>query len=526
MRTAHAPAPRSVLILVASSAVALAACSSFDTKHSPQAPDAYYDEASTGTSTTDAGSTADAGDGLPGETEQQLFLRPIATETHVFVANESRDTLTRVTVPSLQVITPPTGDQPAVVTASPDGATAVVFAAGSDEVDVIDTETFATSSVSVRPNLNWMEMSPDGRFVIVYNDEDADTPNTGSGAQSYNEISLVDVDNLRHWPMVVGFNPRQVQFTDDSTTAVVVSDAYLAVIDLTADDPSPTRIAIAQDVVNPPLAEEVAVTPDGSYAFVRQLDASDLVLVDLQTNEVDRLDIGTSLTDLDLTPDGSQAVAVARAAGELWIFDVADPFQPATVLDLPTEAILGSIVMASDGARGLLYSTVSGLSRYASWERDTNDIVVHGLVKPVQSIAISPDGATALVVHTLDNGSEVDNTSSFYNRYALTMVDLTDFFSNPLLLTGEVLDLSQSDDGSLGYLVMKGQPWLEILHYDSLLYDEIELKSEPEHVGVLPNSTTAWVSQQHDLGRISFYNPDDQTLQTLTGFELNSGIEH
>jgi hypothetical protein len=33
------------------------------------------------------------------------------------------------------------------------------------------------------------------------------------------------------------------------------------------------------------------------------------------------------------------------------------------------------------------------------------------------------------------------------------------------------------------------------------------------------------VSQDHDLGRISFYDPDDDSLETLTGFELNSGIE-
>ena len=36
----------------------------------------------------------------------------------------------------------------------------------------------------------------------------------------------------------------------------------------------------------------------------------------------------------------------------------------------------------------------------------------------------------------------------------------------------------------------------------------------------------AWVSQDHPLGRISFFDPDDASLETLTGFELNSGIEN
>ena len=64
------------------------------------------------------------------------------------------------------------------------------------------------------------------------------------------------------------------------------------------------------------------------------------------------------------------------------------------------------------------------------------------------------------------------------------------------------------------------------LDYDTLLYDEIDLKSQPEHVGVLPDTSYAWVSQEHDLGRISFYDADNDALETITGFELNSEIEH
>jgi hypothetical protein len=51
-------------------------------------------------------------------------------------------------------------------------------------------------------------------------------------------------------------------------------------------------------------------------------------------------------------------------------------------------------------------------------------------------------------------------------------------------------------------------------------------------VGVLPDldiadgdEPKAWVSQEHPLGRISFFDPDDTSLETITGFELNSEIE-
>jgi hypothetical protein len=48
---------------------------------------------------------------------------------------------------------------------------------------------------------------------------------------------------------------------------------------------------------------------------------------------------------------------------------------------------------------------------------------------------------------------------------------------------------------------------------------------------VLFDLNIVYISQEHDLGRISFYNPDadssagESELQTVTGFELNSAID-
>jgi hypothetical protein len=78
---------------------------------------------------------------------------------------------------------------------------------------------------------------------------------------------------------------------------------------------------------------------------------------------------------------------------------------------------------------------------------------------------------------------------------------------------------------------MDKQDFLEALDYDTLLYEQIPLKSDPVYVGVMPDldsadgkEPAAWVSQQHPLGRISFYDPDDASFQTITGFELNSEV--
>jgi hypothetical protein len=95
-----------------------------------------------------------------------------------------------------------------------------------------------------------------------------------------------------------------------------------------------------------------------------------------------------------------------------------------------------------------------------------------------------------------------------------------------MVLPDEPTSYSTSDDGGYGYFIMEGQDLLEVLDFGTLLYTEVDLKSPPVHLGVLPDSNIAWISQDHSLGRISFYEPSANTLDTITGFELNSEIEH
>jgi hypothetical protein len=72
---------------------------------------------------------------------------------------------------------------------------------------------------------------------------------------------------------------------------------------------------------------------------------------------------------------------------------------------------------------------------------------------------------------------------------------------------------------------MKDQPYLELLDYRTFVPSEIQLPSNPVHLGTLPETNTAFVSQEHGLGRISFFDTDESVLQTITGFELNAAIE-
>ncbi len=481
-------------------------------------------------STYDADASAPA---PPPEQEADLLLLPPAqTDVYVFVANPERDTVTRVDVGTLEVDTTRVGTDPRIVLTTPDHRTAVVFNRGDDTVTLLGAHTLDKQTVEVRANFNDMVLTPDGSHAVLWHNtarSEGDDP-VPEGLQSFNEVSFVRIATGEHFPMAVGFNPRMVRFTPDSTLAVVVADAYLATVDLTQVAPSAHLIELAPDLVDAPPAEEVIVAPDGSFAWVRQFGATELLVADLATDEVFTVPAGDNPTDLDLSHDGEEAVAVARGSQELWIYTSRRPREAPRVVALPADAPYGSLLVDPSGDQGILYTTASLVEQYAVWDRSTDEIRERPLVKPVRTMAINPTGESLMVFHTEDDGPLTEPT--FAGSWAITMVGLSDLRTNPLLLPSEPTSYAHGTDGTWGFFVMEDEPFLEVLDYRTLLHTEHPLRSLPSFVGVLPDldltdpqSPPAWISQEHELGRISFYDPDARTLETLTGFELNSEIE-
>ena len=518
------------------SLLGLWACSSAEMSIAPQADRAtsdsgYYYGDDADSEAGDYGGASEepeTDDGLGSETEETApLLLPATTNAYVFVANPDRNTVTRIEVSTLNVLTADVGVNPILVETSSDYRVAVTFNEGSDSLSVIDAETLAVQDIEIRNNLNMMQMSPDGNWVVCYHDLNGENGGVGQGgAISYNAISIVNLDTLEHVEAMAGAFPKDVQFSADSTMAVVISDDYLSVIDFTQNPPSLRRIAIAEDLVNPPLAEEVLLDPMGRYAIVRQYGVDELVLVDLQgtSDVVSMLEVGANPTDMDVSPDGSQAMVVARVAKELWIYDLQDPTLAPMVLALPESDVFGSLLLSENGSHGVLYSTASGQSRIGVWDRATQEVTVRGTIKPVSAVDMSPDSQTTILFHPRENG-DIDSSSYFYNRYGVSLMDMDDLFTSSYQLSAEPDAFASTPDGRYGLFTMKDRPYIEILDYATFVPDEIQLPSIPLHLGALPDTNTIFISQEHDLGRISFFTPEEDILQTITGFELNAVVE-
>ena len=517
---------RSMLCLMMGAVVACESKGSYDADTGGAvATDGAYAEA------PEAGGAdaADTGYDWGSETEDDfLRLVPAATDAYVFVANPTRDTVTRVSVSTLEVVTVEVGSNPAIVATTPDYRRAVTFNQDSDDVSIVQSADLSVQSVPVRENYNQMLLSPDGAWVVCFNDPDLDEDGGTSGTVSFNDISLVDVAAGVHHPIVVGFRPKQIKFSPDSRLALVVSDEYLAIVDLTRETLERELLAITDDFVDPPSAEEVVITPNGEYAFVRQYGVNEVLVADLDAMTVDAIAVGQNPTDLDLDPAGDRAVLVARDSAELWVLDAGDPLAVAPeVVPLPETEIIGSLVFSPDNQKAVLFTTAADSARFHVWDVASGDVETRPLGKPVRSLTISPTGDSLLVVHTEGDGFDADPDHDLYGvRHALTLIDLDDFATSPLALPSAFAGYADSFDGRWGFFITEDEPLLTVIEWASLLDLDVPLYSAAVHVGVMPDTTSVFVNQEHDLGRLSFYDAESEVIETVTGFELNSGIEH
>ena len=166
-----------VLMKNALALLSLIGCTS-DSEISETAGDVLYGEDAGQTmapSDESAGGEAGDWDDYEPEVEDDLLaLKPATTPEYVFVANPDRNTVTRISVPGLAVVTTEVGLNPIGIAVTPDNQTAVSFNMDSNTLSIIDAQTLEVQTVDVRAGRNEMVMSPDGEWVICYFNQASD----------------------------------------------------------------------------------------------------------------------------------------------------------------------------------------------------------------------------------------------------------------------------------------------------------------------------------------------------------------
>ncbi|MDZ4693823.1 MAG: hypothetical protein SGI86_01655 [Deltaproteobacteria bacterium] len=469
--------------------------------------------------------------------EKRDFEAPQAGERFVFVANTQRDTVAAIDSTNLTIRTIEVGDAPTRLATVAGKDVALVINVGTRDLSVVRasvTDSQVTTLPVVR-GVNRISIAPGGAHAIVWYDAENDNGFTGIG--SFQDVTLVRLGATdQAFPLTVGFKPVDVTFNAAGTTAFVVTEDGVSVIAL-ASVTAPKRVPLVPlGPVGQGMARDVSITPDGRYALSREEGQSKVTLVDLTTGVITDLDLMGSVSDLDLAPDASFAMAVVPSKNEVVRIALPMGFVDAAsrkTLSFPGET-LGSASLTSDSKRVLLYSTGQNIERLLIADLDgIKPTLPVRLRKTVRSVTISPDNQSAVIVHRKaegdPNAKDIDVETQIDRALGYSVVGLTDGFAKLQLTEAEPGAMAVTPDSSKLFVLLYNQALslrvAQRVDLASFLVDDFVLGSAPLTVSALPIAIgRVFISQDHPSGRISFINWTTGETGSVTGFELNGRI--
>jgi hypothetical protein len=499
-----------------------------------------------GAASEDVSAQADYGPPPDPESEFNFDLKaPQASEHYVFIAATERDSLVRITADeSLEIRLIPVGGRPTTVATLADQDVALVINSGTYDFSVVRSSQAAdvVTTLDILPYVNTIAVSPDGKYAIVYYSDAAAQPEDPVG--DFQTVAVVNVQEGKEEVLQVstGFHVTGIAFHESQPIAYLTTDDGVALIELdgvSQGDITPI-VNVAHNPLEDPAMREVLITASGDYAVVRNLALPQLTVVDMVTEEKTLVEVAGLPTDVDLIPGTNRFLAVLREQGLAYVVDLdgvlAGDEEAVVEIDI-SGSLAGAAVVTRDGLRAVLYTTVGGIKAVAVLELAEAGYPwqSYSVQKGVLAVAVSQEGATALVFHEAEpvaaDSSGLDKTIAAAQGFTLFNLDSgyrkliqTDHHWADYLF---VTDKKGKDDKAY---VLTPDPY-DILHsvqqidLTSYIVDTLPIASSPTSMVYVPTSRKVAVAQDHLNGRLTFIDVDSGDQYSVTGYELN-GLIH
>jgi len=488
---------------------------------------------------TNLGETPDAGAPLPPEKElDQSFRAPVATGKVLWSANPDSGRVALIDAKTLAVRMTNAGFGPtylAAVPSKPGTDSAIVINVGSHDASwfVASATKIDTVTIDTHVGANAWSVSADGHIAIAWTDVAHLEGGASETVNGYSELTVID---LSASPPVstrlsVGFRPSQVVFDAAVEHAFAVVDEGISVLNL-GEHPTLSQLLPISTANQAAHARDVNIAPDGSFAVVRVDGSANVEIIDLSSDARQIVTLESSVTDLDLSPDGTLATAVLGNAlpPKVVSFAVPDPsIRPFKTASIDGE-LVRSVTLAPNGKQALLYANavpsnhLTLLDAASNAERPPFRIV--DLQGAVQSVFVSPDSASAITFQTPPAGSK---------KKGLFSIVPTQSVRSPRIVGTDALpaELAFSEAGSGKALVTVHDPsstvrGVYVIGLANLEQNFVTLSSEPlaGATGIVPLANRGFVAQKHPEGRITFIDLDTGAAQTLSGFEIAARVVH
>lgn len=461
---------------------------------------------------------------LPEEMENEADYRvPVATGRYLWSANPQSGRVALIDAKELSVRVLSAGLEPTYLAAlgkGEDAAGAIVVNTGSSDVTRFIVSDGEVNAQSVRVHAGANRVTTSEHWAVVWSAAEA-----GAGldpTEGLQEITILSVggDKMTAQRLAAGYRPSQVQFAADEGHLNVVSAEGIARIELDDELASDAWIDLGLSSE----ARDVALSEDGRYALVREVDADSIDIINLfEPSEIATLRFSGPITDVDLAPTG-RAVVVVRETRQVATFLLSEVLKDETLVYEKTlpDQVFGSAVVTADGEVALLYTNVV--------DNDTVNVVnlVPGddflsyrslrTQSPVHSVVAAPGGEHAVVLAGNGSGARAN---------AFAVIALREQrFPRVVGTLAQVEQVAIADDFAVVTASRpdKGLYEAHTVLLPALTVDTVKLASQPLSVGVLPEVALGYVAQKHNEGRVTFFDFKRDDIKTLTGFELSAEV--
>ncbi len=495
--------------------------------------------------------------GLPPEEELEGdFEAPVASGRYLWSANPASNRVALVDAVSLEVRTLEAGYAPTylagrpatdsvlggalVINALSHDATVFALSEGDD-----DTLAVTATTVPVHEGANAWRVGPRGEFAIAWSNVRAVA--NPDPTQGFQDVTVLDFRSgeIVTTRLSVGYRPSHVAIDEEGARAFVVSEPGISVIDLGGGSEPSVEKELFLPEQTTTRARDVSLTPDGKLAFVRLEGESDVLIVDTDSDERVSVELPAEVTDLDLSADGTRAIAVMRGgqatSSEMALGGAAGGgslpgVEPSRIAVLPVDTIVsdpsavalleidelfGSAVVSNDGGTALVFTNATPHDRLTIVDLESLDHRSLDLKAPVRAVYLTGDASHAVALLSPPAGStklgafglipvseplppRIEGTAA-PTQFVATSVD-------PLRAL-----VTTRGNGTTGYEAF-------LARFPELRVDRVSMPSAPIAAGMVPDAGRGFVSQEHPEGRVTFVALEDGVARTLTGFELGSKV--
>ena len=471
----------------------------------------------------------------------------VPTADGIYVRLPHAGLLVRVQESGTTSVVDLSGAAPERLTATPDGETLLVFARWpvckdedpkiksvsdcSSEDLIYRTELQAVtgdvgqSLGEIAPHMNTLAFSEDGDIAVAYLDYSDGQSVQIDGVADLGEVRFLRLSDGAQGSTSVGFSPERILFSQDGSTAVVMSRSRVVAVDLGTFEKvlEAPLVLDADEQVDPSGA---ALTPDGNTLLITVQGSSDLYMLELTDGAANwnLASLGAVPSTLAVDATSNRSVFVFAQAAEVDILDNAglDAFNQDLIDKISLDEPATEIWMSEGSA--LLYnpSTSNDYHDVYRVDLDTLELVEYVLDNPVSTMAVT-DSARYAVATLRPEGSASSGLDGFQDaRWGLGVIDLLGDEAVSLVTEARPLGVAlvESDSASYALVLLEG---LEYLLYVDLARPaaatQIDLPAAPVSIQSMLDDRFL-IAHEAELGLLSILDPETLTLTSASGFAV------